>query len=100
MAIVCCENKWISNEEISFFTDSAGSPNLGSGLFFKKHWSFFPWPESWRGKEIMSDITFLELVPIVLSIFLFRHYLANKWIVFHTDNKALVSILNKKIINI
>jgi hypothetical protein len=44
----------------------------------------------------MSDITFLELVPIVLSIFLFRHYLANQWIVFHTDNKALVSILNKK----
>ena len=63
---------------------------------FKKHWAFFPWLESSRGKEIMSDITFLELVPIVLSIFLFRHELANKWIVFHTDDKALVSIFNKK----
>ena len=90
------ENKWISNEEISFFTDSAGNRDLGAGLMFKKHWAFFPWLESWRGKEIMSDITFLKLVPIVLSIFLFRHELANKWIVFHTDDKALVSIFNKK----
>lgn len=76
------ENKWITNEEISLFTDSAGNPDLGAGLLFKKHWAFFPWPESWRGKEVMSDITFLELVPIALSIFLFRHELANKWIVF------------------
>jgi len=59
---------WISNEEISFFTDSAGNPNLGAGLLFKKHWAYFTWPESWKGKEIMSDITFLELVSIVLSI--------------------------------
>jgi hypothetical protein len=65
------------NEEISFSTDSAsaGNPDLGVGLLFKKHWVFFPWSESWRGKEVMFDITFLELLPIVLSICLFRHYL-------------------------
>lgn len=44
----------------------------------------------------MADITFLELVPIVLSIFLFKRDLCNKRLLFHTDNKALVSILNKK----
>jgi hypothetical protein len=38
----------------------------------------------------------LELVPIVLSIFLFKQDLFNKQIFFHTDNKALVCILNKK----
>lgn len=44
----------------------------------------------------MADITFLELVPIVLSIFLFKQDLSNKQILFHADNKALVCILNKK----
>ena len=44
----------------------------------------------------MADITCLELVPIVLSIFLFKQDLSNKQILFHTDNKALVYILNKK----
>lgn len=44
----------------------------------------------------MADITFLELVPIVLLLFLFKSDLCNKRFLFHTDNKALVSILNKK----
>lgn len=44
----------------------------------------------------MADITFLELVPIVLTIFLFERDLCNKCLLFHMNNKALVSILNKK----
>ena len=44
----------------------------------------------------MADITFLELVPIVLSIFLFKQDLSNIQILFHTANKALVYILNKR----
>ena len=44
----------------------------------------------------MANITFLELVPIVLSIFLFKQDLSNKQILLHTNNKALVYILNKK----
>jgi hypothetical protein len=43
----------------------------------------------------MSDITFLELVPIVLSIFLFRHYLANQWIVFSPQIMVSSTISNK-----
>ena len=57
---------------------------------------FLQWPESWDKPDSMLDITFLELVPIVLSIYLFKNELRNKQILFHTDNKALVAILNKK----
>lgn len=48
----------------------------------------------------MSDITFLKLVPRDIAIFLFKtHFLDRK--ILHTDNKALVSNLNKtKIIKI
>lgn len=57
---------------------------------------FFPWPKSWQNDEIMRDITFLELVPIVLALYLFKKELSERRIRFHTDNKALVAIINKK----
>ena len=89
-------NEWLSNMQLDLYTDSAGSPDLGCGVYFSTHWSFFQWPAGWNMSEIMTHITFLELVPIVLSIFPFRHQFCNKHILFHTDNLALVSILNKR----
>ena len=65
-------------------------------MFYSGHWVFFPWPELWQTEEIMRDITFLELVPIVLALYLFKNELSLKIIMFHTDNKALVTIVNKK----
>lgn len=44
----------------------------------------------------MADITFLELVPIVLSVFILKEVLSMKEILFYTDNEALVAILNKQ----
>lgn len=87
---------WFSNEELDLFTDSAGSKNLGCGVYFANKWAYFPWPESWQSEEIMRDITFLELVPIVLAIHLFKLELSCRKFRFHTDNKALVAIINKK----
>ena len=65
-------------------------------MFYSGHWVFFPWPELWQTEEIMRDITFLELVPIVLALHLFKNELSLKMIMFHTDKKALVTIVNKK----
>ena len=90
------KNIWLSNSQINLFTDSAGNPDLGCGVFFAGHWTYYQWRDHWHKPDIMADITFLELVPIVLSIFLFKQDLSNKQILFHTDNKALVCILNKK----
>ncbi|CAC5382689.1 unnamed protein product [Mytilus coruscus] len=90
------ESEWLSNCEIHLFTDSAGNPDLGCGVYFSGRWAYFQSPCSWENTDLMADIIFLELVPIVLSILLFKEDLHNKRILFHTDNKALVSILNKK----
>lgn len=87
---------WLTNEQLDLFTDSAGKPDCGAAVFYAGHWAFFPWPESWRSDDLMRDITFLELVPIVLALHLFEHELCLKMIMFHTDNKALVTIINKK----
>ena len=41
-------------------------------------------------------ITFLELVPVVLAFYLWSKELANKMIILHIDNQALLSVLNKR----
>ena len=44
----------------------------------------------------MRDITFLELVPIVLALFVWGSALSNAKILFRIDNLALVNIVNKR----
>lgn len=50
-----------------------------------------------RKKQIFfSDITTLELIPVVLALCLWGVRLANKRVLFHVDNQAQVTILNKQ----
>ena len=41
-------------------------------------------------------MTFLELIPVVLSVIIWGDKLANKKITFHIDNQALVAVMNKQ----
>jgi len=52
------------------FTDSADNEKFGCAAYADDHWAQFLWPDDWKGKEIMRDITFLELVPILLALFI------------------------------
>lgn len=90
------ELNWSSNEDLHLYTDSAGNKNLGCGVYLQGHWAYFGWPKKWQGSSLMTDITFLELVPIVLAMCLFKTQFCDKKILFHTDNQAQVEILNKK----
>ena len=91
---------WCSNDTLQFFTDSAVAESLGCGAFCAGNWVAFAWPKTWYGTEIMRDITFLELVPLVLALLIWGGQLANKKVIFHIDNMALVSIINKKNIEV
>lgn len=84
---------WITNTVLELFTDSSGS--LGCGAYFQKKWLVFKWPLDW-GQRVLRDITFLELVPIVLAILTWSKMLTNKKVLFHVDNSALVDIINSK----
>lgn len=69
--------------------------NFGCGAFLHGEWTFLKWPVSWSD-EVFKDMTFLELIPIVLSFYLWDLKLKGKKIIIHTDNLSLVQILNKK----
>jgi hypothetical protein len=44
----------------------------------------------------MKNMSFLEMVPVVLAMFLWVTSLENKKILFYIDSNALVSIVNKR----
>lgn len=84
---------WLMKGSGQLFIDSSGS--LWCGAFFQNKWIVLQWPTEWN-ENILQDITFLELVPIVLAVTTWRKQLTNKKVIFHVDNLALVDILNSK----
>ena len=83
----------MTNEGLQLLTDSSGS--LGCGAFFQNKWIVLQWPTEWN-RNILQDITFLELVHIVLAVTTWCKQLANKKVIFHVENLAVVEILNYK----
>ncbi len=77
-----------SSESLNFHTDASF---MAAGGIFGRKWYQIIYPESWKG----LFITFLELYPIVVGAHMFAKKLANKHVVFHTDNFAVMNLINK-----
>jgi len=86
---------WLSNADVSLFSDSAGGVDKGFGVVFGKHWCQATWPQAWWEFDFVRDITVLELFPIVVALFVWGDQLENKKIEFNCDNIAVVHIINK-----
>jgi hypothetical protein len=74
------------------FTDS--SESIGFGGVLNDQYFFGTWPMFTR--EVLRNITALELYPIVIAAFLFEDLFLYETVVIHSDNKAVVHILNKQ----
>ena len=61
-----------------------GVTYLGNGLILQ-------WPVAWYHADILKDITFLEMISIALSVFLWDCVFKRKKIAFHV-NLAVVSV--------
>ena len=72
------------------FTDASGSQ--GFGAIFKTHWFSGTWPEGLKHFQI----TLKELFPIVLALEIWGPLLRNQCLIFHSDNEAVVHIINKQ----
>jgi hypothetical protein len=61
-------------------------------------WFFLHWPKEWENTDILKDMTYLEIIPIALAIYLWNAELfkKKKKVLFHVDNMTVVAILNKK----
>ena len=75
---------------IHLYKDSFHS--LGYGAIFVHKRFYREWPSEWTSKNIIV----LEMFPIALSVPIWEEKLANRCVMFHTDNKALADVINKK----
>ena len=80
--------QWLSSTSLNLFTDASGT--LGYGAVLGSSWVYGIWSQQW----VSQNITLLELYPIVLAVQIWGNRLANGRIIFHTDNQALVPIIN------
>lgn len=87
-------SEWVNSRAIQLYTDSAGTVGFGCGCYFKGNWTYYEWPLEWKNLDVLRDITFLELAPILLAVMIWGEDLSCHKVQFHTDNSALVSILN------
>jgi len=87
---------WYDSETLKLFTDRAGSADLGCGCYLSGKWSFFQCPPHWGKCAAIRDITFLEMVPVLLAVTLWRHDLKNRRVLLHIDNSALVAVINNQ----
>ena len=75
---------------LHLYTDAAQS--IGFGATFGTHWIQGKWPPSW--KEL--HISVLEFYPILVSATIWAHLIKNHTIIFHSDNMAVVQVINSK----
>lgn len=85
---------WTSNSALELFCDAAGGATKGCGSYFQGKWVYLGWP-SWFSTEILKDITYLEMVPIALSVYIWGNLFNKKKILIHSDNMGVVEILNR-----
>ena len=75
----------VSSFSINLFTDAS---DLGLGGVFGSKWFSCQWPDSF----VQFHINFKEIFAIFAAVAAWAHFLANKQIIFHCDNLAIVSV--------
>ena len=83
-------DQWLPAKALHLYTDAAGS--VGYGAVLGGQWFYGIWPENW----VNDNITLKEFFPIIIvtAVRLWALHLANQRIMLHTDNLALVHIIN------
>ena len=71
-------------------SDASGSYRHGA---FAEEYGWFQdqWPKDWE----TTDISAKELVPVVVAAALWGKYWPGEHVRFHSDNMAVVAIINK-----
>ena len=85
---------WYSKGQFHLFTDAAAS--VGWGVFMDNQWANGKWGQHFSKECTSNNITFLEYFPILAALHMFQEQLANKKVIFHCDNSAVVEIINSQ----
>jgi hypothetical protein len=73
------------------FTDASGS--CGFGAVMGSSWFYGRWQDGWWSRQ---NVMLLELYPIWASLHVWKLRLEASCVMVHTDNEALVAVLNSR----
>lgn len=77
------------NSAVEFWTDSS---RFGFGIMFQNNWAYGSFPQF----SSPPSMTYLEMVPILIGLHLYGDRMANRHILFISDNMGVVEILNSQ----
>ncbi|XP_013416314.1 uncharacterized protein LOC106177917 [Lingula anatina] len=83
------EEEWTNPNVLHLYTDA--SSTKGFGACFGNLWFYGHWPP----EAASLHITILECYPIVAAFLLWQDHFRDKKVLIHSDNGALIFILNK-----
>lgn len=86
---VLLADDWVASDAFCLYTDAASTK--GFAAVFGDQWFMHPWPAEFGS----FHINILELFPIVLAVEIWGKTMANRRILFLSDNEATVFLLNK-----
>ena len=84
------EQLFLSLDQVHIFSDA--SQSLGFGAILENEWFYGKWPSDWYNCQ---NIVLLEFIPVIIAMNIWAFQLKNKVAIFHIDNQALVSVINK-----
>lgn len=79
----------VNSEVINLHTDAS---KRACAAVFKNNWFVIEFTDKFKS----YNIAFLELYPIVIAMHIFGLQMANTYVIFHCDNKAITQIINKQ----
>ena len=87
---VLLPEEWESSDVTRLFTDASGL--LGFAAVFGSKW----FADEWTQTLLPLQIAVKELFPIVLALEIWGSEMANRKILFMSDNMAVVEVINKQ----
>ena len=87
------KDKFITSEDINWYTDASANPQLGCGGINDSQWFIQQWDEEFI-KEFEPSINYLELYAMTLAIYMWIHKYQNQRIHIFCDNMSVVQMVN------
>jgi hypothetical protein len=60
------EVEWMSYVELELDTDSAGGFGKGCAAYLQGRWPYLKWSKQWYGTDIVTYMTYLEIISIAI----------------------------------
>ena len=86
--------KFVTNDDLDFFTDSSAKLGNGFWIVFKNSWAFGVWDSQFLAHK--SSIMLLELYSIVQAVLIWGDRIKDQHVVIWSDNMAYCEIVNSQ----